>query len=276
MKKVIFYPTYRSNDFCEYSRFWKSAYYTEILEGETGVLIKALADVYGEGARHIEIRGGEPLLREDLPQILSGVRSQFHISLRTNGLLLEERAQSYMGLVHHFSLLLYHPEREVHDRILGVEGFGALRKAAHALKKVGMPGDILYIVTRETITHLPEALDFAAELGLPLHMEPFYLSVEVTAFEKGSLESIAYMGRKGGIVYTEGIQKILKADTRYINRSFCTAGESPITVGPDGKRIHPCVHAEGKDGKPGTLPPCAFCTDWSYLLPGSDKIVATK
>ncbi len=107
----------------------------------------------------------------------------------------------------------------------------------------------------------------AERIGLPIRLEPLYLSGELARFRRDSIDAIGYYGRRKMVRYANVIEKILLEDTRKFSRAFCAAGTNVKTIGPDGFELLPCVHAEGESNKPGSLPVCGSCTDWSYLLP---------
>lgn len=265
-KRIIYYATFRSNDMNEYSTFWHHPYYQTFSEGTVAEIRESLEQAAREGADELEVRGGEPLVNENLMEILRSVRTHFNITLRTNGLIESIRMHEWKDLADQILLTLYHPEPEIHDRILGVEGSEIFYETAKTLAEQKFPAEILFVVTRETITHLPEAFELAGGVGLPLRIEPYYLSAELGAFEKNSIDSIRYYGKRPNVLFSSQIDKQLGEDERKIDRRFCTAGNSTTTIMPDGSVLSPCVYSEGEKGGAGKLLACNRCSDWSYLL----------
>ncbi len=111
------------------------------------------------------ISGGEPLIREDITEIMRragdyGIR----ISLSTNGTLitrdwalrLKELNVQYVGIS------IDSPIPEVHDKIRGVLGAWDLAiKGIKNVMEVGIPVGIRTTVTKLNIDHAPEVVELA-------------------------------------------------------------------------------------------------------------------
>lgn len=80
--------TYQCNLKCKMCPFWKNPIPDYSLEQEKTIL----RQIYNLGACGVAFEGGEPLLRQDLVDILAFSRSlPLHTSLITNGTLLKSR-----------------------------------------------------------------------------------------------------------------------------------------------------------------------------------------
>lgn len=91
------------------------------------------------GAPVVSVTGGEPLLHEDLPQIVAGlIRQKRCVYLCTNGLLLKSRLRDYEPSRHLTVSLHLDGMRERHDALAGRKGlFDAVAEAAQALRARG-------------------------------------------------------------------------------------------------------------------------------------------
>lgn len=96
----------------------------------------------GYGVRKVKITGGEPLLREDLEEIvrrIKGVPGVEEVSLVTNGYFLEERVEglSAAGL-DRLNVSLHSMRRDVYREVTGVDGlekvFRGIEKASKLLR----------------------------------------------------------------------------------------------------------------------------------------------
>jgi radical SAM protein with 4Fe4S-binding SPASM domain len=118
---------------------------------------------------HVTLTGGEPLLREDLLQILDllnerGVRS----TIISNGRLLTESTvldllDRRVGL---FELPLLSHRREVHDRLSGAPGaFDAVLAAMAQLRYHRGQVVAAFVATKHNIADLPETIKLAFAFG---------------------------------------------------------------------------------------------------------------
>src|SRR3989338_660286 len=121
-----YYVTLRCNDTCEFCSIWgrENPAFDKSSADESGDAGKELFKLKTEGIKHINITGGEPLLREDLPEILKIAKELgFKIELTTNGILYSEKAGLMGGLVDRLFFSLDYPIASEHDRSRGVECF---------------------------------------------------------------------------------------------------------------------------------------------------------
>jgi len=137
-------------------------------EMSTREVIDAISKLRGEApVQSIALSGGEPLLREDLPEILSFLQNQgIAPVIITNGTLLtQERVASLgTGVTYEITLLSY--RREVHDRLAGrrgawdavVDGMANVRKARGRFVAV-------IVATRLNSADVPKTAELTIALG---------------------------------------------------------------------------------------------------------------
>lgn len=125
------------------------------------------------GARTAVLTGGEPLIRKDLPRVLSGVlQRRLSPGVATNGRMLvyaKIRELLVRARVGYLRVELHGPTAQVHDEIVGVDGafdqtFGGLRDllvdAPESLRV-----DVACTVLAANLPHLSAWVDLVA--GLP-------------------------------------------------------------------------------------------------------------
>jgi len=124
----------------------------ELVPAEIREVVRQLLDL---GALNINLTGGEPLLREDLPEVVRlAFPERCFLTLATNGLALTlplARELRRAG-IRMLSLSLDAPGAEEHDRIRG--RLGTYRGAMEALEIAGRAGlrvSVCTIVTRELL-----------------------------------------------------------------------------------------------------------------------------
>jgi radical SAM protein with 4Fe4S-binding SPASM domain len=170
LQTLIFEVTQRCNHACHHCyNVWHGAAYPrgELPTGETLALLdKALDETR---CRHVTLTGGEPLLRDDLSQILDrlqarGVRS----TVISNGRLLSEPAvvdllERGVGL---FELPLLSHRRETHDALSGMPGaFDAVLSAMAHIRTHRGQFVAVFVATRSNLPHLHDAIKLAFAFG---------------------------------------------------------------------------------------------------------------
>src|SRR4030042_5419639 len=111
--------TYNCNLRCKMCPFWKRSSKDSNVEREKAILRR----IYDSGACGIAFEGGEPLLRNDLVEILAFSRSlPLHISLITNGTLLESRIDEIAPYINGTLYVSLDGLEKTHDTIRGVNG----------------------------------------------------------------------------------------------------------------------------------------------------------
>ena len=117
--------------------FWKRTSKNLTLEQEKTILER----VYDSGAVGIAFEGGEPLLRNDLVDILAFSRSlPLHTSIITNGTLLESRIDEIAPYINGVVYVSLDGLEKTHDGIRGVGGSfkKAVRGISAAKEKVSV------------------------------------------------------------------------------------------------------------------------------------------
>jgi MoaA/NifB/PqqE/SkfB family radical SAM enzyme len=143
----------------------------------TGEEIKKLiTEAAALGAREVSFFGGEPLLREDLAELISftsglGLRT----AINSNGLLLDEAAAKNLARagLNIAGISLDDPSPEVHDLGRGVPGlWEKAAAAARALVKNGVPVDISFCATKDRLRdgRAAKMAEVAAGLGARLRI----------------------------------------------------------------------------------------------------------
>jgi radical SAM protein with 4Fe4S-binding SPASM domain len=124
------------------------------------------------GIPHIIFTGGEPTLRDDLPELVARAESNGQITgLNTNARRLSDErfvAQLVESGLDHVQITLESSSTEVHDEM--VRSKGAFKQTVQGIRNV--LATRLYVMTNTTMLRtnvrtIPATLDFLAELGVP-------------------------------------------------------------------------------------------------------------
>ncbi len=135
-------------------------------EGTLHLLAKALDETL---CTHVTLTGGEPLLREDLPEILAFLRERHvRVTMISNGHLCDESkvrslVQSGVSL---FELPLLSHQMEVHDEMSGCRGaWQAVLSALTRIRKQRGQVVVSFVATRRNISDLPKVIRLAYAFG---------------------------------------------------------------------------------------------------------------
>ena len=150
----------------------------EILEST--VVKGAISEALDMGSYLVTFDGGEPMLRKDLPDLVSSVGDRAISTSFTSGYHLTEdlaRRLKQAGL-YAVRISIDSPFEKEHDRVRGREG--AYRDALFGVKNAlaaGLMVDLFMVTSPHNIDHLEDAFSLAAGLGV--HELSFYEIVAV-------------------------------------------------------------------------------------------------
>ncbi len=121
------------------------------------------------GTEDVTLTGGEPLLREDLPELVAFVRERgCRVTLITNGTRLDAEALARLPVEHIdlFELPLLSSEAAVHDRMSGRPGaFDRVTEAVADLKLAGAMVVTVFVATKPNLATFRETAELALALG---------------------------------------------------------------------------------------------------------------
>lgn len=161
--------TYRCNDDCAHCYNARPRDYPEISTEEWK---RVIDKVWELGIPHIVFTGGEPTLREDLPDLIAYAESNGQITgINTNARRLSDPkfVQSLVNAgLDHVQITVESHDSEIHDQMVGKHG--AWKQTIEGLRNV--LNTSLYVMTNTTMLqanspYLAETLDFLAAEGVP-------------------------------------------------------------------------------------------------------------
>ena len=120
------------------------------------------------GVMQLHLSGGEPVLRDDLIELIRHARTcDLYINLITGGTLLDEdklRRFRAAGL-DHIQLSIQGAARESAETIAGVRSHQKKLEVAQLIRKTGFPLTLNVVIHRLNIAEVPELIRIALELG---------------------------------------------------------------------------------------------------------------
>ena len=132
-------------------------------------ILRLLHELEEMGTFFLALTGGEPLLRRDWDTILRRARERgFHVTLLTNGILVDRRAAELLaGLGVEVEVSFHSADPAVFDRVTGVPGsFGRVLAAVERLRDAGATVELTVPVSRLNPDGASGVPGLARELGV--------------------------------------------------------------------------------------------------------------
>lgn len=130
--------------------------------------LQVLRDARKLGALQFGISGGEPLLRDDIEDIVREARTLgYYSNLITSGVgLTEKRIQAFKdGGLDHIQISMHDITEEINNFITNTRTFQLKKKVAAMIKSHGYPMVLNVVIHRYNIDHVKEILEMAEALG---------------------------------------------------------------------------------------------------------------
>ena len=130
--------------------------------------IQVLRDARKLGAIQLGISGGEPLLRDDIEDIvIEAKKLGYYSNLITSGVgLTEKRIQTLKdGGLDHIQLSMHDITEEINNFITNTKTFELKKKVAAMIKSHGYPMVLNVVIHRYNIEHMKAILEMAEALG---------------------------------------------------------------------------------------------------------------
>lgn len=245
-----YYLTYRCNATCNFCDIWeKPSPYITLEDVEDN-----LNDLKRLGVKVIDFTGGEPLLHQQLPQILQLAKEKgFITTVTSNGLLYPKQANKLKGLVDMLHFSLDHSSAEEHDKMRGVKCFDKVIESIKIANKLGERPDIIFTVFPNTINEIEKVYkEITKPNNLILILNPVFDYDGISnqnKFDDKSLKVLTKWGRKELVYLNQGFIELIKDGGNQVNDPVCLAMSSTIVISPNNELILPCYHL-GKDSIP--------------------------
>jgi heme b synthase len=213
----------------------------------------------------IILTGGEPLLRDDIFDIISyGAGKGLRMVIAVNGTLLDEEKAIKLKQagIKRVSMSLDGTDRESHDRFRGVSGsFDAVMKGAGILRAVDMPFQINTTVTRLNVADLPSIYERVQAIGavgwhvfllVPVGRGEGLKGEELnTAMYEATLEELYAMEQRNEmelkVTCAPHYYRIVKEKGDTPKSAGCLAGKSFMFISHQGI-AQPCGYLEVPSG----------------------------
>lgn len=138
---------------------------------EKDEFVKIFEELENLGTEIISFSGGEPLLREDIDEIVSyGKSKNFYVSLNSNGSLVREKKDVVENLDQ--LTLSIEGDKKTHDKIRGKGSFKEVTQAVETAKDMGVAVKLAPTVNKYNWNKIESLLDIAREFDCKMSFQP--------------------------------------------------------------------------------------------------------
>jgi pyrroloquinoline quinone biosynthesis protein E len=137
-------------------------------ELSTAEWVRVLREGRALGAVQLGLSGGEPLVRDDLEElVVEARRLGFYSNLITSGVgLNEKRIRAFKdGGLDHIQLSFQDSTRELNDFLSSTRTFELKSRVARLIKDHGYPMVLNVVIHRLNVDHVPQILEMAEAMG---------------------------------------------------------------------------------------------------------------
>lgn len=136
-------------------------------ELDTSDWIRVMREARALGAAQLGFSGGEPLLRDDLEELVAEARELgFYTNLITSGVGLNEKRISALKLagLDHIQLSFQDSTQEINDFLSSTKTFELKKKVAALIKQYDYPMVMNVVLHRHNIPHVDKIIEMALDL----------------------------------------------------------------------------------------------------------------
>lgn len=150
-----------------YAHAVEESHETEMTHGQG---LKFLDDLAGFGVPVVLFSGGEPLMRQDLPQLAAyAIKKGMRAVISTNGTLINrDKAEELKGIGLSYVGVSLDGMEEVNDRFRGKQGaFKAAMKGIENCLEAGLKVGLRFTINRMNVGEVPYIFDLLEEYSIP-------------------------------------------------------------------------------------------------------------
>lgn len=248
---VHFECTYRCNMKCSFCNIWRKNIFPN--EASTPQFQKKLLDCWDLGCLVVSYTGGEPLLRQDIGELLeySHKKIGFYTGLVTNGLLLDKKINEISEYTDFLAVSFDVYDQKTFDMTRGINGFEKVKKNIELVRNLGIPINLFSVITKETLKFIDDTIEFAKSLNIPIHFSPVDIvpreSMEISDAEKLKMDEVSEVLTKltrekkaYRKIHFEDDYFKFQASGGFDRFIRCSSASTTISLKPDASVALPC------------------------------------
>jgi len=226
---VTWHLTHRCNYDCVYCGISSNVSRQELGTEDTLALIDELGR---SGTKRIHFCGGEPLLREDLAQIVDYCnRKSIEVGLISNGSLVPQSI-GYLKKISLLKLSIDGPQ-DIHDRLRGDGSYLRLMNAADSALKEGINVVFNCTLTAINLNSVRFIIEIGSRMGIPVKFSP------VNYVHSGDKDISQLIPDR--ILYKKALEEISREAKKYRNVLNSSCSLEYLKLYPEGKSIQDCA-----------------------------------
>jgi len=283
-----YYVTYRCNAKCSFCDIWeRPSPYVTLADYAAN-----LKDLKRLGVRIIDFTGGEPLLHQQLDEMLAmAKKAGFITTVTTNGMLYPKMAKKLQGVVDMLHFSLDAADKETHDTSRGVACYDFVMESVKVASQLGERPDILFTAFANNLDQIEgiyQNICLPNKLVLIINPAFEYNSVDSgPALSPAQLAQLTAWGKKKYVYLNQAFVQLRLDGGNQTSQPVCKAATTTIVVSPKNELVMPCYHlgsqalpiqnnlyelyysaeAEAIKAQEGRLPGCQGCTINCYMQP---------
>ena len=159
--------TYKCNSQCKYCGVWR----LENKELDLKSIFFIIDCFWRLGTIGFSLSGGEPLLRDDIKDIIDFIaKKKIFVTINSNGRLVPKKINDLKN-VNRVKLSFDGPE-EIHNQLRGDDSFETLCKATDALRENNIKFVFNTVISKYNLNHIDYILEFAHRLNTGVIFQP--------------------------------------------------------------------------------------------------------
>lgn len=164
---VSFNITYRCNLQCAYCEYRKQ----KVDELSTTDIYHIIDQLHTMGTKFITLTGGEPLIREDIQQIIQYCKNKkFSVTLNSNGTLFHKKFQEIKSV--DFIQFSLDGPKDINDQHRGQGVYDRVIKAMQHCQKEHIKCCMVATLTRDNVSHIDQIIRIAEQNNIGVYFQP--------------------------------------------------------------------------------------------------------
>lgn len=268
-----YWVTHRCNSKCVYCNVWRDLSLIKIPDASFEDVKINLIDLKKLGVKFVDFTGGEPLLNEELPDILRYAKDLgFFIQLTNNGSIYPDVAKEIKDSVSQLSFSFDTLDPEEYKRIRGIDNFDRLMESIEIAKQLKQKICLICTVSNETISNLPGIIDFCKHNKIVVFVHPVFSYFNTVKLKNEYVKQLRKYFWQPYVRIDLSDLKYYKNGGNHINKSRCKSGKSVFAISPDNCLFIPCFHKVINKVKiDGNLYSLYHSADWKNLFDKAGK-----
>ena len=282
---LTYYITNRCNARCDFCNIWRQK---PKIDAKKEDIFRNLKDAKEKlNVKFVDFTGGEPLLHDNIGEILSFAKNlKYYTSITTNTKLYPKMAEELKDKID-FLLFSIDGTKDFHNKNRGGKFFGFLLESIEIANRLNQNPDLIYTVTDESIKYIDEVIEIGQKNNLIVQINPVFDYFNNNKISNKNIKKLkSYFWKKN--VYINLAQlKLMKSNGNNPGNPRCRGVTSNLVISEDNNIILPCYHnmkweinikndlerafnskkRKEIENQQGTFPFCENCTINCYFDP---------